>query len=210
MEAIQPPFAGDVALDCYYHNAVPSVAVCRDCLRTICATCRDNVGLCPGCRLEQRLKAAQSAHPELGGTVGPSSPPPQPPPNPQPAPPAAQRQTVGTLAQVSPETRALLALGYPLWPLAAIALLDPKRSPDVRRQASQAIGFNFGCYALWLALGVVSHIPLLGWSAFPLFALVIPIWFVASVIYGIRVWHGDEVRVPLISDWLDERQAHVA
>jgi len=108
---------------------------------------------------------------------------------------------------MSPETRGLLAFGYPLWPLAALALLDPKRTPDVRRQALQSLAFNFGSYALILSLGVIAHIPVLGWSAFPLFVLGFPIWFVLSVIYGVQVWHGDDVRIPIISDWLDMREA---
>ncbi len=54
-------------MDCYYHNAVPSVAVCHDCAQTICATCRDEAGICPGCRLERRLQAASAARPGLAG-----------------------------------------------------------------------------------------------------------------------------------------------
>jgi uncharacterized membrane protein len=193
-------------MDCYYHHAVPSVALCRDCARTVCATCRDEAGLCPSCRLDQRIKTAQAARTGLSGQVGPSHPPPPPP---GPARASIDRQT-GALAALSGETRALLALGYPLWPLAALALLDPKKSPQVRRQAMQALALNFGAFGLWFALGVLSHIPLLGLSAWPLLGLVVPIWFVAAVIYGIMVWNGDDVRVPLVSDWLDEREAHGA
>jgi hypothetical protein len=32
-------------MDCYYHNAVPSVAPCSDCGQPICATCRDGAGI---------------------------------------------------------------------------------------------------------------------------------------------------------------------
>ncbi len=193
-------------MDCYFHNAVPSVAVCRDCRRTICATCRDAQGLCPSCRLDQRIKAAQSTRAGLTGKVGPSNPP--PPPGAAQAPPRAR--PAGALAAVSGETRALLALGYPLWPLAALALLDPKRSPQVRRQSMQALALNFGTFALWAALGFIAHIPLLGLSAWPLLALIVPIWFVATIVYGLMVWNGEDVRVPLVSDWLDEREARGA
>ncbi|MFY9779861.1 MAG: DUF4870 domain-containing protein, partial [Candidatus Baltobacteraceae bacterium] len=183
-------FAGVAAVDCYFHNAVPSVAVCRDCQRTICATCRDEQGLCPSCRLEQRIKAAQSANAGLTGQVGPSNPPPQW------TGPATQRsRPPGALASVSGETRALLALGYPLWPLAALALLDPKRSPQVRRQAMQALALNFGTFGLWIALGAVAHVPLLGLSAWPLLALLVPIWLVATIVYALLVWNGEDVRV---------------
>jgi uncharacterized membrane protein len=109
------------------------------------------------------------------------------------------------VATVSPETRALVALGYPFWPLAALALLDPKRSPYVRRQAIQAIGLSFGFGGLWLALAGIVHIPILGLSALPLIFLLAPIYVVASVVYGFKAWQGDDVRVPIISDWLDQR-----
>ncbi|MBV9103929.1 MAG: DUF4870 domain-containing protein [Candidatus Eremiobacteraeota bacterium] len=109
------------------------------------------------------------------------------------------------MSTVSPETRALVALGYPFWPLAAVALLDPKRTPYVRRQAVQSIAFSFGFTGLWLALAALVHIPILGLSAWPLIWLLVPIYMVASVVYGFKAWHGEDVRVPIISDWLDQR-----
>jgi len=62
------------------------------------------------------MKARVAASRKLTGAVGPSNPGPLPPP---------PRRTVpaGALATVSPEMRAMLALGYPLWPLAALSLL---------------------------------------------------------------------------------------
>jgi uncharacterized membrane protein len=196
-------------VDCYYHNAVPSVAVCTDCRETICATCRDEVGTCPGCRLKARIDAASASSGRLSGRVGPSSPPPGAP-GPAPTPPpsyaaAPVRRPMTALAAVSPETRALLALGYPLWPLAALALLDPKRSPAVRRQAIQALALNFGLFGMWVALEGIWHIPILGLSAWPLLAAIFPVWLVATIVYAVKAWHGDDVRIPLVSDWLDER-----
>ena len=191
-------------MDCYFHRAVPSVAVCRDCMKTICATCRGAEGLCPSCRLDERIKTAASARKGLEGQVGPSKPPPQPPPRGNSAPRVTATTALGT---ITPETRALVALGYPLWPLAALSLCSPRTAPLVRRQAVQALAFNFGCFGLWFGLGAIAHIPLLGISAVPLLAILFPVWFVASVVYGIRVWNGDDVRVPIVSEWLDEREA---
>ncbi|MBD5604885.1 MAG: DUF4870 domain-containing protein, partial [Candidatus Eremiobacteraeota bacterium] len=122
--------------------------------------------------------------------------------------PTPRRTTA--LAAISPETRALLALGYPLWPLAALALLDPKRSPAVRRQATQALAVNFGLFGMWVALEGIFHIPVLGLSALPLLAAIFPIWCVATIVFAVKAWHGDDVRVPLVSDWLDERDGHTA
>ncbi len=198
-------------MDCYYHNAVPSVAVCTTCRQSICATCRDAEGTCPGCRLAARIDAAAGVRPRIAGNVGPSHPPPgargaNPPPPPGFA-AARTEQPRTALAAVSPETRALLALGYPLWPLAALALLDPKRSPAVRRQATQALAVNFGLFGMWIALEGIWHIPILGLSAWPLLAAIFPVWCVATVVFAVRAWHGEDVRVPLVSDWLDERDA---
>jgi len=199
-------------VDCYFHNAVPSVALCGDCRHPICATCRDAQGHCPSCRLDDRIRRAGTARPGLRGRVGPSQPPPPSPPPPPPRQDRRPRYVVTAvapeaLANVSVETRALLALGYPFWPLAVLALFDPKRSPAVRRQAYQALGVNFGLFGLWTVLGTIAHIPVLGISAWPLLALLIPVWFVATIVYAVKVIGGEDVRVPFISDYLDEREA---
>jgi len=102
----------------------------------------------------------------------------------------------------------MLALGYPLWPLAALSLLGSRKSPAVYRQAVQALAFNFGSAGLYFALAAVAHIPLIGLSALPLIAMILPVWLVASVVYGFKLWSGDDVRVPIVSDWLDEREGH--
>jgi uncharacterized membrane protein len=122
--------------------------------------------------------------------------------------PAPRRTTA--LATVSLETRALLALGYPLWPLAALALLDPTHSPVVRRQATQALALNFGLFGMWVALKGLSALPILGLSTIPLLTVIFPVWFVATVVFAVKAWSGDDVRVPLISDWLDEHEATAA
>lgn len=106
---------------------------------------------------------------------------------------------------VTPESRALAALGYPLWPLALLGLLDAKRSPYLRRHAWQALGFNFGVYAFWLVLNAIASVPIFGWPAYPMLGLMFPLAFVASVIFGFRAWHGADVRIPIISDWVDRR-----
>ena len=146
-------------MDCYYHHAVPSVAACVGCREPICATCRSAQGDCPGCRLGARIDAAKGGH-ELPGQVPPRPGAQAPPPpgyagSPQPeyAAPIYARPAVA----VRPESRALVALSYPFWPLALLALLDGAKSPFVRRQALQALGFNFGVYGLWFALSATKR-----------------------------------------------------
>jgi hypothetical protein len=38
--------------------------------------------------------------------------------------------------------------------------------------------------------------------------LLAPLFLVASVYYGIKTWNGDEVRIPVVTSWLDERMPH--
>jgi uncharacterized membrane protein len=167
--------------------------VCNGCGRALCAHCRDEAGTCPGCRLGARIDAATTRE-ALHGRVGPSRPGPTP----------RVRATVAEAA-VPVESRALAALGYPLWPLALVGLLDARRSPYLRRHAWQALGFNFGIYAFWLLLNAIANVPFFGWPAYPMLGVMVPLAFVANVFFGIRAWHGDEVRVPIVSDWVDRR-----
>jgi hypothetical protein len=75
----------------------------------------------------------------------------------------------------------------------------------LKKQALQALGFNVGFAGFWGLLSLASNVPFLGWSAAFILPFLIPIFLVASVFFGIKVWHGDEVRVPVVSDWIDER-----
>ncbi len=122
-------------MDCFFHSNVPSVAPCGDCGKPICATCRDQNGYCPGCRLAAKIDAAAATRQTLAGEV---------PPRQrqewrsdwqqqaqQPAPQARIR--VDDLPDPI-ESRALVALGYPLWPVALLSLLDPKHSRRLRRK----------------------------------------------------------------------------
>jgi hypothetical protein len=198
-------------MDCFFHNAVPSVAPCRGCKKPVCASCRNENGDCPGCVLAARIDAARQTN-VINGGVGPSSgtyagaspgptySAPEPPP---PTPPRVPRTTA--LAEVRPETRALVALGYPFVPLAVIALLDSKASLAVKRQAWQAVGFNVGMCGFSAVLGFTALLPILQFSAWPLLPFIVPLWMVASVVYGYKVWQGEDVDVPLVSDWVDAR-----
>lgn len=184
-------------MDCFFHHAVPSVAPCRDCGKPICATCRGESGECPSCRLAAKVDAARTTR-MVGGRVGPSYG------NPAAAPREPAPRRAAALA-VRPETRALVALSYPFWPLALIALLDARGSRFVRRQAWQALGFNFGMYGLGALLTAAASLPIIGFGAWPLIPLIVPVAVVASVVYAFKVWNGDDVDVPVVSDWVDAR-----
>jgi uncharacterized membrane protein len=129
-----------------------------------------------------------------------------PPPGAQPAP-----QARATVSEYDPaESRAVVALGYPLFPLAVLSLFDRKQSKRLRKHAYQAIGFNVGMAAVSAALWFLINLPFvgwtpLGWSSALLYGLLLPIWVVLSVYYGIKAWHGYDVHVPIVSDWLEDR-----
>jgi hypothetical protein len=192
-------------MDCFFHSNVPSVAACADCRKPICATCRDDSGYCPSCRLAAKIDAAATVRQPIGGQVGGPryNVPPPPPPHQHTATIRAASVAVADPA----ESRALVALGYPLFPLALLALFDRKQSKYLRRQAYQALGFNLGIAGLWGALGLMVQIPLptIAVSSGILMALLLPAFLVASVFYGIRTWQGEEVRIPILTDWLDEK-----
>ena len=109
------------------------------------------------------------------------------------------------VALVRPESRALVALGYPFWPLAVLALLDAGGSDYTRRQAWQSLSFNFGMMGLGFGLYWLAAIPFFGWEAVPIAPLILPITFVAGCIYGFKTWHGDEVRIPIVTDFIERR-----
>jgi hypothetical protein len=206
-------------MDCFFHNAVPSVAPCRGCKKPLCATCRNENGDCPGCVMAARIDAARQTT-RIPGGVGPSygtyseqhqqqasySPPPHPQPEPAPAPSAPPRVRRTAALAVRPETRALVALGYPFWPLAVIALFDGSGSIFVKRQAWQALGFNLGTMGLGGLFTAASVLPFPMVGTWALLAFLLPsVWLVASVVYAFKVWAGDDVSVPIVSDWVDAR-----
>ena len=69
----------------------------------------------------------------------------------------------------------------------------------------QALGFNAGMYGLGWLFSSIAMIPLIGISAWPLLPFIVPVTIVASVIYAVKVWHGDDVHVPFVSDIVDQK-----
>ena len=153
-----------------------------------------------------RIDQAAAQRQPLGGGVGPSAEPSggyseQQQWQPQAQPPPRN----AAVANVRPESRALVALGYPFWPLALIALFDQSGSDFVRRNAWQALGFNAGMYGLGWLFSSIAMIPFIGISAWPLLPFIVPVTVVASVVFAIKAWHGEEVRIPFVSDAVDRR-----
>ncbi|TAM73669.1 hypothetical protein EPN44_13135 [bacterium] len=184
--------AKESIMGCYYHDAVPAAGACSGCHQPLCSTCLSEGPLCGSCRLQQRLE--RESEPRLFGARRRSEAPP---------PPTGQAATaiIGT-----PEGRALAAAGYIpfLWPTALLALVTSHgRDHYVRKQSLQALGFNFGMGAIWIALHLMAAVPLLGWTLWGTLPFVLPIWLIAGIVFGIKTWNGDDVRVPIVSDYVD-------
>ena len=125
---------------------------------------------------------------------------------PPPPPAAAPRATVAVAEPNDPiESRALVALGYPLWPLALLGLLDRKQSRYLKKQALQALGFNVGFAGFGGMLALVSNVPFLGWSAAFILPFLVPIFLVCVVFFGIKVWQGDDLNIPIIGDFIEDK-----
>lgn len=190
-------------MSCYYHNAVPAAGTCSGCHQPLCATCLSEGPVCGGCRLAARL--GREGEPRLSGERTWSPPPPPPPP-----PPAGK--VAATIAG-SAEGRALAAAGYVpfLWPAALLALITAYgRERYVRRQSLQALGFNLGMAAIWFALHLAAVVPLLGWTLWGTLPFVLPIWLIAGIVLAVKTWNGDDVRVPVVSDYVDRFFAKTA
>ncbi|HVA38773.1 MAG TPA: hypothetical protein VNJ51_14290 [Candidatus Dormibacteraeota bacterium] len=180
-------------MGCYYHNAVPAAGECSGCHQPLCATCLAEGPLCGGCRLAQRIE--RDGEPRLAGSARWNPPPP---------PPSAAKASVTLVG--SPEGRALAAVGFVpfLWPAAVLALITPVgRDHYVRRQSLQAIGFNLAMAAIWIAFHAVALVPLLGWTLWGTLPFLLPIWLIASLVYAVKTWNGDDVRVPVIGEYVD-------
>jgi uncharacterized membrane protein len=169
-------------------------------------------GACPSCRLAAKVDAAAATRQRIPGSVPPHSQQGYAQPGyaqqgyaqQQAQPTVVRKAEVSTLSDPV-ESRALVALGYPLWPLALLSIFDRKQSHRLRSAAFQALGLNVGVAGMYGLLALLSQIPFLGFSAGILMPLLIPLFLVASVYYGIKTWNGDEIRVPIIGDWIEDR-----
>jgi uncharacterized membrane protein len=164
--------------------------------------------MCPSCRLAAKIDSASATRKAVPGEVPPRSQQwwrTQAQQAQAPQQPAAQPRATVAEPMDPAESRALVALGYPLWPLALLGLFDRRQSRRLRKHAYQALGFNVGMAGLYGLLMLLTSIPILGISAGLMLAFILPVFIVMSVYYGIKAWHGDDVHVPIISDWLEDR-----
>jgi uncharacterized membrane protein len=194
-------------MGCYYHPAVPTAVLCRDCGHEICSHCSVDA-LCPGCRLGQAIKGAAQKQPILIGAVNAngngtrtaSAPGPSAGASQQTA--APSRPTVTAVEEVpKAEDRLLSALCYPLWPVAMIVLfLQGQRSKFLRFNVVQSLAVNALGVALYLMYAAGANIPVIGWQSALVLPFAMPIWFFVDLYLAVKAYGGQHVRVPIAAD----------
>jgi uncharacterized membrane protein len=138
------------------------------------------------------------------------TPPPAPPvPPAPPAPPwtptpASGAPGAGRPGPVNDTSKLIAALGFPIWPVAVVAILiDPyKDEKFVKFHAMQAIGLGL---IHWIAVAVLQafwFIPFVGWMLMSVAGLLGLIIFVFQIMFALRVYGGAYVEVPVVYDFV--------
>jgi len=196
-------------MGCYYHPAVPTAVLCRECNHEICSHCSVD-SLCPGCRLGQAIKGAAQKQPVLtavnstngNGARATYAPPPPPPPGPSTRTVTAPRPTVTVVEEPpTPEDRLLSALCYPLWPVAMIVLfLQSQRSKFLRYNVVQSLAVNALGVALYVMYATAQHFPVIGWQSALVLPFAMPIWFFVDLYLGVKAYGGQSIKVPIAAE----------
>lgn len=128
---------------------------------------------------------------------GPAQPPQTPPPTQAPppqAPPPGQ----------SPNRTIMLVLSY-LGILALIPLLVEKEDTEVQWHAKHGIILLAAWVVIWIALVIISMVPVVGTVIGCLLSIVLPLGIlVVHIICIIKALQGDKFRLPFISDFADQ------
>ena len=172
-------------MDCFFHSNVPSVAPCVECGKPICATCRDDRGGCPSCRLAAKVEAATATRQSIAGQVPPRA-----------APRTVRGQSAGREHPIrssrEPWLHSVIRFGRSRFSRSWIASSRAISAP----QALQALGFNVGFAGFGGLLVADREVPFLGFSASDPRAVPRPLFLWPACTTASRVWNGDEVRVP--------------
>lgn len=93
-------------------------------------------------------------------------------------------------------------------PAIVFLVLEPySKRRFIRFHAFQCIFFAIAWTVLWIALGVVGHIPILGWATVLLWPLVGLAGLILWVIMVLKAYQGQMFKLPVIGD-MAEKQAN--
>jgi uncharacterized membrane protein len=134
-----------------------------------------------------------------GSAQPPQTPPPQAPPPPQ-GPPPYEAPPSGQ----SPNRTIMLVLSY-LGILALIPLLVEKEDAEVQWHAKHGIILLAAWIVVWIALIIISMVPVVGTVIGCLLSVVLPLGIlVVHIICIVKALNGDKFRLPFLSDFADQ------
>jgi uncharacterized membrane protein len=98
----------------------------------------------------------------------------------------------------------LRALPYVLFPVAIILIIveetkEGRKDADLRHHAYNALGFWAGAMILSIPVWIVSWTPILGSIIVALYWITI---IVLAIIFALRAYRDERVRVPVMTDFL--------
>lgn len=148
------------------------------------------MAFCPSCGSQI---ADGATCPKCAGTAGPS---------------AGGTATSGTTAGAGLEDNVAGALAYvTIIPAIVFLVLEPfNRKRFVRFHSFQCIFFAIAWTVLWMVLGVIVHIPFLGWATALVWPLVSLAGFIIWLILVLKAYQGQMFKLPVIGD-MAEKQA---
>jgi uncharacterized membrane protein len=100
------------------------------------------------------------------------------------------------------------ALAYvTIIPAIVFLVLEPyNRKRFIRFHAFQCIFFAIAWTVLWIILGIIGHIPLLGWATVLLWPLVSLAGLIIWLVLVLKAYQGQMFKLPIIGD-MAEKQA---
>ena len=120
--------------------------------------------------------------------------------------PAAAASVQGTVGGMNENIAGMLAY-VTIIPAIVFLVVEPfNKNRFVRFHAFQNIFFVVAWIALWLALGIVVHIPFLGWATILIWPLISLGGLILWVVLVLKAYQGQMFKLPVIGD-MAEKQA---
>lgn len=176
-------------MPCVNHADRESTARCVTCGAELCDECRVEV--------EGRNYCAKDA-PRPAVPPGPPPPPPEATAPPPPTPPVAP---TGVADDPSQEQPALAALSYIIGIVISLVILltDMKRSRYMRFHAFQSLFLCVAWVVVWIALTIISMIPVLGIVTVIIFPFAGLAMLVLAIILAVKAYNKQEMTLPVIT-----------
>jgi uncharacterized membrane protein len=93
-------------------------------------------------------------------------------------------------------------------PAIVFLVLEPyNKSRFIRFHSFQCIFFTVAWIALWIALNIIVHIPLLGWLTILIWPLIGLAGLVIWIVLLLKAYQGQMFKLPVIGD-IAEKQAN--